>query len=128
MGTEADFAVATDTALHQLHHQVVDDVGSEPAAALSTLRGDKGIEDARQYLGIDAATIVAIVDDQLIPRERDLDFDLLRFIPLLEAVADRVEDQVGVDLGERAWIGENRQLGVALDLDFGLTLLQLVAE
>ena len=92
MGSEADFAVTTDPPSHQLHHQVVDDVGSEPAAPLSALGGDKRIEDARQYLGIDPAAIVAIVDDQLVISALDLDLDLLRFIPLLEAMANRVED------------------------------------
>ncbi len=100
MGAEADFAVATDAALHQLHHQVVDDMGSEPAATLTSLGCDKRIEDARQYLGIDAATVVSVVDDQFITCVLDLDLDLLWFIPIFETVTDRVEDQVGVDLGK----------------------------
>jgi hypothetical protein len=50
LGTLARFAGAVDAAAQQLDHQVVDDVGAEPAATLAPLGGDEGIEDARQYL------------------------------------------------------------------------------
>ena len=50
LGSLARFAGAMDAATEQLHHQVVDDVGAEPAPPLAPLGGDEGIEDARQYL------------------------------------------------------------------------------
>ena len=41
---------------------------------------------------------------------------------------DGVEDQIGIDLGEAAGEGVDGQLGIALNVDFALGLLQLVAE
>ena len=128
LGALARFAGTADTAFQQLHHQVVDDVGAEPAAALASLGGDEGIEDARQYFGRDAATVVRVVDKQLLSLLFHLDGDLLRFVPAVEPVVDGVEDQVRVDLGKAAREGEDRQLGIALDIHFALALLQFVAE
>ena len=128
LGTLPRFAGAVDAAAQQLHHQVVDDVGAEPAAAMAPLGGDEGIEDARQYLRRDAATVVAVVDDQLVSLLLHLDGDLSGSVPVIETVMDGVEDQVGIDLGEAAREGVDAQLGIALDVHLALGLLELVAE
>lgn len=45
-------------------------------------------------LGVHAAAIIAIVNQQLVVELFDMDFNLLRFVPILEAMVDRVEDQI----------------------------------
>lgn len=114
LGAAVRFAGAVDAATQQLHHQVVDDVGAKTTAAMTPFGGDEGIEDAGQYVGRDTATVIAVVDHQLFTLLLHLDGDLLRLVPVLETMVDGVEDQVGVDLGEAAGEGEDRQLGVLI--------------
>ena len=128
LGTLARFAGAVDAAAQQLDHQVVDDMGAEPAATLAPLGGDEGIEDARQYLRGDAATVVTVIDDQLVTLLLHPDGDLLGFVPIIKTMVDGVEDQVGIDLGKAAGEREDRQLGIALDIHFTLGFFQLVTE
>ena len=61
----ARFAGAMDAATQQLDHQVVDDVGAEPAATLAPLGGDEGSK-MRGSISGDAAAVVTVVDDQLV--------------------------------------------------------------
>lgn len=99
-----------------------------PSAALASLGGDKGVEDARQYLRRYAAAVVAVVDQQLFTLLFHLDGDLLGLVPIIKTMVDGVEDQVGIDLGKAAGEREDRQLGIALDIHFALGFFQLVTE
>lgn len=88
----------------------------------------KGSKMRGKISGRYAAAVVAVVDQQFFTLLFHLDGDLLGFVPVVEAVVDGVEDRVRMNLGEAAGEGEDRQLGIALDIHLALGLLQLVAE
>src|SRR5581483_7829871 len=90
-----------DGAAENLMHQVVDDVHAKAAAAGAALGGEERVEDAREMLGGHAAAVVGVVDRDLAAGLDHLDLDASMLIGR-ECVDQRIADQVGQDLGERA--------------------------
>ena len=82
-------------------HDVEDDVEAETAAALAQAGGKKRVEDTRQVVGRNAATIVAHPqDDPIIGAGQHQETDLAPHL-VVEGVHQCVDRQIGDNLPER---------------------------
>gem|GEM_PF-5202502 len=105
--------------------QIVADVESKPAAAAAQAGGEEGIEDAVADAVGDALAVVAVAQPDalaidLAGREPDR-----AAIDAVEAVQERVADQIGEYLLERAGIAVELQSGGNVELDALRATLEL---
>ncbi len=125
MGGEADGEASAapgrgfgaDRAAQEVGDEVVDDVEPEAAAAAAARGGEEGLVDPAQQLGRDADAVAAAAELDLevggAVDPQDDRSDMSR----RKCVHERVVQQVGDDLGDRAGVGGDDEVGPHVDLD-----------